>query len=81
MCIIALRALEVDTLGLTCTRISFADPASSLKLLASSLLGDIISCSYSAAETEVTQYISDIATYRLAHCPEETLLVMQRDLG
>ena len=53
VCVVALRALGSDTLALTCTRLSFADPASSLKLLASSLLGDIISCSYAAAETEV----------------------------
>lgn len=53
VCIVALRALEVETLGLTCTRLSFADPAASLQLLASSLLGDIISCSYAAAKTEV----------------------------
>ena len=52
-CLVALRALGSDALSLTCTRLSFADPAASLKLLASSLLGDIISCSYAAAETEV----------------------------
>ena len=61
-CIVALRALEVDTLGLACTRISIPDPASSLKLLASSLLGDIISCSYSAAETEVRPLIAGFTT-------------------
>ena len=50
----ALRALDrADGLGLACTRFSFASPATSLKLLGSSLLGDIISCSY-AAETEVS---------------------------
>ena len=68
VCIIALRALEVETLGLACTRISFANPASSLKLLASSLLGDIISCSYSAAETEVPPLTAELTACGPVHC-------------
>ena len=53
MCIVPLKALGSETLGLTCTRLSFADTASSLKLLAASLLGDIVTCSYAVAEKEV----------------------------
>ncbi len=47
---VALVALENEALNLLCHRLSFPEPKLSLRLLAGSLLGDIIACSYAAAE-------------------------------
>ena len=48
---VALKALGNDTLNLLCNRLSFPEPEVSFKLLAGSLLGDIIACSYAAVES------------------------------
>jgi hypothetical protein len=48
---VALKALGNDILNLLCNRLSFPEPEVSFQLLAGSLLGDIIACSYAAVES------------------------------
>lgn len=47
----ALKAMGNDTLNLLCNCLSFPEPEESFQLLAGSLLGDIIACSYAAVES------------------------------